>query len=239
MRLTPTTLSRIALLIACLGAVVLTACKPNPERRELEYMPDMYMNQALKPQEEVPFLKVGSSMLTPPEGTLPRGFIPYPYRVTEGPRAGEELKNPLPRTREVLEIGRKYYNIHCIACHGPVGSGDGLATQAHRELGMPIPPQLYSEKIRNEWKDGEIYHTISLGQARMPSYANRIDPIHRWAIVHYVRALGEAAAPSEDDLKSVEKLGWVAKEMDSPLAKRDSLKLQSVYRLPAGDEEEQ
>ena len=229
----PYTLPGIAALALLL---LVTGCKPNPERRELEYMPDMYQNQAVKPQEEVDFFKDGAGMRTPPDGAIPRGFTPYPYKITEGARANEELINPLPRTKEVLAIGRKYYNIHCIVCHGPVGSGDGLATLANRENGMPIPPQLYTDKIRKEWKDGQLYHTITLGQGQMPAYANRVEPIHRWAIVHYIRALGEAAAPSPEDLKSAETQGLVAKDEDTkisplvPEGRRGEFK--SVFTLP-------
>lgn len=228
---------RMAGLCVLMGmaVVVLGACKPNKERREIEWMPDMYRNQAVKPQEENDFFKSGSGMLNPPAHTIPVGFTRYPYRITEGAKAGEELVNPLPRTREVLEIGRKYYNIHCVVCHGPVGSGDGLATLAKREVGMPVPPQLYSEKIRTTWKDGQIYHTITMGQGQMPPYASRIEPIHRWAIVHYVRALGEAGAPTADDLKVAEEKGLKAKDEDAknstliPGGRRD---FQAIYRLP-------
>lgn len=227
--------------LALLGAVALlafTGCDRSDEQRELQFFPDMYRNPAVKAQEEYTFFRTGLGSLVPPEGTLPRGFTPYPYDITEGALAGEELKNPLPMTREVLETGQKYYNIHCIVCHGAVGAGDGLSTVIHRENGMPVPPSLYSEKIRNEWKDGQLYHTITAGQGQMPAYGARIDPMHRWAIVNYMRALGEASAPSEEDLSTVERLGWNAKEMDSPIIEGSPDELpkkmgekQSVFRL--------
>lgn len=208
--------SRTTLLAIAFAAVFASGCKPNPERRELEFMPDMYRNPALKAQQEYAFLSGGSAMLVPPEGTIPRGFSPYPFTVVEGAKAGEALRNPLPMNRETLEIGRKYYNIHCALCHGVVGSGDGSVTLVHREAGMPIPPELYSDKIRNDWKDGELYHTISVGQGQMPGYASRIDPMHRWAIVHYVRALGEAANPTERDLELMERRGLDPRVEDDP-----------------------
>jgi mono/diheme cytochrome c family protein len=198
-----------------LMAILLSACAPDPERRELQFMPDMYRNPALKPQERYEFLKGSSAMLVPPEGTVPRGFSPYPFTVIEGEKAGEALRNPLPRTREVLEIGRKYYNIHCAVCHGVVGSGDGLVTLVHREAGMPVPPSLYTEKIA-EWPDGLLYHTISMGQGQMPGYAARIDPMHRWAIVHYVRALEAAANPSEVEVEMMQRRGIDPRVDDNP-----------------------
>jgi mono/diheme cytochrome c family protein len=213
--------------------LVLASCRPDPEDRELELLPDMYRNPAVKAQEEYDFFRGNIGSVVPPAGAIPVDFTPYPYGITEGELAGEELVNPLPMSREVLEIGRKYYNIHCTVCHGPVGGGDGLATIAKRENGMPIPPALYTQKIR-DWKDGQLYHTITLGQGQMPAYAARIEPVHRWAIVHYVRALGEAANPTEQDIEAVERLGWDAKQMDSPLRDQnpeEMLKKQSIFRL--------
>lgn len=222
--------------LAILSGVLLAtaACGPDPEQRELQYFPDMYRNPAVKPQEEYPFFKVGSAMLAPPEGTLPQGdFTPYPYELPEGERAGEELVNPLPRTREVLLTGQKYYNIHCAVCHGKVGAGDGLATRVHREQGMPIPPSLYTEKI-SDWKDGQIYHTIMVGQGQMPGYAARIAEEHRWAIVHYVRALGIAGNPTEDQLETADRLGWDAATRDpKPRSREEIMNLQSVFTLNA------
>ncbi|CAN5503875.1 hypothetical protein BH09SUM1_BH09SUM1_01360 [soil metagenome] len=210
------TLSRILTLsLAAAAPLFLAACKPNPERRELQYMPDMYFNPAVKPQEENIFFKDGRGMRVAPEHTISENATHYPYTIFEGDKAGAELKNPLPRTEAVLRTGQKYFNIHCRVCHGFVGSGDGMATVVHGEGRMPIPPQLYSDKIK-KWGDGQIYHTITMGQGNMPSYAARIDPINRWAIVHYVRALGAAASPSPEDLDAVKALGWDAKEMDNP-----------------------
>ena len=209
------TLFRPSLLVAALGAAALPGCKPNPERRELQFMPDMYESPSLKRQESAPFFKNGSSNQMPPANTESRDFQHYPFTIIEGEKA-RALENPLPRTKEVLEIGRKYYNIHCIVCHGAVGAGDGLATQVHREAGMPIPPSLYSDKIKKEWNDGILFHTITMGQGQMPAYGSRITDVHRWAIVHYMRALGEASAPTEESLKEVERRGLEAKKLDTP-----------------------
>lgn len=213
----PKTLKKLtATLSVFAAALALAGCAPDPERRELEFMPDMYRNPALKAREQYDFLRAGQAMLVPPEGTIPRGFNPYPFDVIEGEKAGQALRNPLPRTRDVLDIGRKYYNIQCALCHGVVGSGDGLVTQVHREAGMPIPPELYSDKIREEWPDGQIYHVITKGQGQMPGYANRIDSLHRWAIVHYIRALGEAANPTEGELELMERRGLDPRREDDP-----------------------
>lgn len=221
----------IRLLGAVLAVLIVGGCKPGDERRELQYMPEMYRNPAVKAQEEYPFFRGNMGNVAPPEGTLPRGFERYPYDITEGELAGEELENPLPVTMKNLQLGQKYFNIHCVVCHGTTGAGDGLATIAHRENGMPVPPALYTEKIR-DWKDGQLYHTITAGQGQMPGYQDRIEPEHRWAIVHYVRALDLAANPSEGDLEAMERLGWKAETLDKPVRPKtagEMLKKRSVF----------
>ncbi|MBI1289996.1 c-type cytochrome [bacterium] len=214
--------------VVALSLVGLSSCDRNPERREIQYMPDMYFSQAVKPQEPSAFFADGSGMRTPPAGTISRDFVPYPYSIIEGEKAGRELVNPVPVSAETLATGRKYYNIHCKVCHGVVGSGDGMVTLAHREKGMPIPPQLYSDKIRSEWADGQIFHTIKMGQGQMPAYDKRMTDEQKWAVVHYVRALGRAAHPTEADLAEVEKLGWKdAKALDNPY--REDIKPAQLY----------
>jgi hypothetical protein len=82
---------------------------------------------------------------------------------------------------------------------------------------MPIPPSLFSDKIRNEWTDGLVFHTIKMGQGQMPAYNTRMTDEQKWAVVHYVRALGRAAHPSEADLAAVERLGWTnTQALDDP-----------------------
>lgn len=208
---------RIGALAGAVMALLLTAgCERDPERREIQYMPDMYFNPAVKAQEPYAFFRDGSGMRIPPAGTISRQHQPYPFTIVQQAEAGETLVNPLPVSMETLERGRKYYNIHCKVCHGTVGAGDGLVTLVHREAGMPIPPSLYSEKIRTETKDGTIYHIIKMGQGQMPAYGTRISDENKWAIVHYVRALGRAASPTEEDLAAVERLGWDAQRLDDP-----------------------
>ena len=65
---------------------------------------------------------------------------------------------------------------------------------------FPRPPSLQSDKVR-QWADGRIFHTITIGQNLMPSYATQISAGDRWAIIHYVRALQRAKHPTAEDLK--------------------------------------
>ncbi len=157
-----------------------------------EYMPDMANSPAIKSQKMVASLPHHRGMLMPPDGTVPRGYEPYPYK--EDPEgAAKFLINPLPKTEEVVLAGEKAYNTYCIVCHGAKGLGDGPVVPP-----FPKPPSFHSEKVQN-WTDGRIFHVITVGQNLMPSYAAQIEPQTRWAIIRYLRVLQLAQNPSPED----------------------------------------
>lgn len=174
----------VTLLLGCTGG--------NPA---WEYMPDMADQPALKAQKYVEGLPKHRGMLSPPEGTIPRNFEPYPYK--EDPEgAGRNLKNPLLVSEEILIAGQRSFNTYCSVCHGLKGLGDGPVVPS-----FPKPPSLTSEKIKG-WADGRIYHVISVGQNLMPSYASQLPAEKRWSIVHYIRALQRAEHPIPEDLEA-------------------------------------
>jgi cytochrome c len=148
----------------------------------------------LKPQHASPLFADGSGMRRPVEGSVPRGFLPYPYHG-KPEEAGRMLRNPLAVTRPVLERGKQFFGITCSPCHGNFGRGDSRLRGQ-----FPNPPTLHSEKVLS-WSDGSIFHVITDGQNIMPSYAVQISPDDRWAIVHYVRVLQRAQNAKESDLK--------------------------------------
>lgn len=159
------------------------------------YAPDMHYGAGLKAQE-------AGAMRQPPKGAIPRGFRPYSILTMD--QAKMHL-NPLPRNKENLMQGKALYNTFCIVCHGKFGEGDGLVASLKdwpRPL-FPRPPTLQSEKVR-DFKDGQIFHILTMGQNLMPSYAEKLNEEERWQVVHYVRALYRAKHPSADDLKKAE-----------------------------------
>jgi mono/diheme cytochrome c family protein len=161
-------------------------------------MPDMHFSPAMKVQEPDPWSPNGTSMRLPAEGTVPVHFRPYTISNLEADELASAIPNPLPRTAEVIATGQKYFNIFCIACHGE--NGNGLGSVVAVNAGMPMPPELFSEKATMEWTDGRIFHVLTVGQGNMPAYASKIDEDKRWAIVHYVRALQAAARPTDADV---------------------------------------
>ncbi|MCW8804595.1 MAG: DUF3341 domain-containing protein [Ignavibacteriaceae bacterium] len=141
------------------------------------------------------FFADGRGMRLPVEGTVARGFIPYPFEGKTNPT--EVLSNPYFPTKSNLELGQRKFSTYCSPCHGNYGDGD-----SRLQGQFPNPPTLHSERARN-FQDGMIYHIITVGQNVMPSYASQVTREERWAIVNYVRALQRAKNATDSDLKIV------------------------------------
>ncbi len=54
--------------------------------------------------------------------------------------------------------------------------------------GFPGPPSYHTDRLRNA-PDAHFYSVITNGYGMMYSYADRVAPADRWAIVAYIRAL--------------------------------------------------
>jgi mono/diheme cytochrome c family protein len=157
--------------------------------------PVVYMQNQPKlvPQKASAFFTDGHGMQLPVGGTVARGHMPYPFATPEEAAA---LVNPLPRTREVLETGRKAWNNHCTVCHGVLGDGVPTLTAAYGAK----PANLQARAFRDS-PDGTLYHVIMVGKNAMPSYAADLTEEERWAIVHYVRVLQRAQNARDEDLR--------------------------------------
>lgn len=164
---------------------------------QLLFMPPfnwMHEQFRVNPQTSTSFFNDNFGMRTPVEGTVARGFLPYPFK---GKPADAEkfLVNPLIPTKDVLDLGKQKYLTFCSPCHGDFGMGDSRLRGQ-----FPNPPTLHSDKLRN-MRDGGIYHIITEGQNIMPGYASQISEEERWAIVHYIRVLQRSVNPKESDLR--------------------------------------
>lgn len=157
----------------------------------------MMEQDKLNPQHSSELFSDGYGMRTPVEGTVAKGFIPYPYMGQTNPT--EVLSNPFLPTKENIELGKGKYFTYCSPCHGYFADGDSRLRGQ-----FPNPPTLHSNRAR-EFSDGMIYHIITNGQNVMPSYASQITREERWAIVNYVRVLQRAKNASESDLIEMNK----------------------------------
>ncbi|GIL17825.1 MAG: cytochrome c [Oligoflexia bacterium] len=179
-------MKRLALLILSLiGLVVLGGCNMDKSKPNIELIQGMMQQPAVMAQEYDDFFPGGQSSLVPPEHTVPVGFQPYKYGADVN-AAEKELKNPLAgqMTAEVLSVGQKYFETHCMVCHGQKGEGKG---PVQAKYPFPIPP-LLSDKVRT-WPDGHIYHVITMGQGVMGPYASHVPQAYRWQVVNYIRYL--------------------------------------------------
>ena len=149
--------------------------------------------QKIIPQSKSEFFSDERGMRLPVEGTVARGFIPYPYMGEATPK--EVLSNPYFPTKENLELGQRKFLTYCSPCHGNYADGD-----SRLQGQFPNPPTLHSDRARN-FPDGMIYHIITNGQNIMPSYASQVTREERWAIVNYIRVLQRAKNASESDVK--------------------------------------
>jgi mono/diheme cytochrome c family protein len=156
----------------------------------LEIFNDMAVQPKAKPQGEYGWFS-DQQIITerkPVPGTLPMNFVPYPIAGNDekaAKLAGATLKNPLKPTMEVLQRGRQIFHNICRTCHGPRGDANGPIVGPDL---FPAPLSLHSKQA-NEFEDGRIFHVITRGQNKMPSYAGTLEPEERWAVIHFVRAL--------------------------------------------------
>ena len=138
--------------------------------------------------------KDGFGIRTPVKGTVARGFLPYEFKGNPD-KAGAELVNPIPITKESLALGQKKFDIYCSPCHGYHAEGNSRLQKQ-----FPNPPTLHSDKVRN-WPDGRIFAVITEGQNIMPSYATQLNPNERWAVINYIRVLQRSLNAKESDLQ--------------------------------------
>ena len=202
------TLSKLTLIAAVIS---ITSCKEK-DGLAPEYMPDMYRSPSvetyvdygeLRGQQGNDSIRNTMGARKPVEGTIPRGFMPYPYENTpEGYElAGQNLKNPLPFTDENLEEGQQLFEMFCIHCHGKTGQGDGSIVQ--REKFPPLPVK-FSPGLNIP--AGKMFHTITYGKGLMGSHASQLTQEERWKIIHYIRIdlMGEEPEEYDEDEETAE-----------------------------------
>jgi hypothetical protein len=100
-------------------------------------------------------------------------------------RTGSSTSFSLPPvTPQLLARGHERFDIFCAPCHSVVGDGDGMVARR----GFPHPPSFHTDRLRSA-SDAHFYAVITYGYGAMYSYATRVEPADRIAIVAYIRAL--------------------------------------------------
>ena len=179
-------------LFLILLAVLLWRCDRNRNTTGWDYFPDMFYSTAYETFSSNPNFSDGMTMRTPVPGTVPRDYTPFNYTIDPESRikAGIELVNPYSSSGELLAEGKKVYSTFCLGCHGESGAGDGPLYKGGL---YPLEPRDLTDKVSADLKDGEIYHTITLGFGSMGAHGSQIRPGDRWKLVTYIRELQKEA----------------------------------------------
>ena len=141
----------------------------------------------LKPFEPDRFFSDGQSSRPAVPGTVPYSIEPRSRLDLSGMSTEqiEELNElPVALTIDLLARGQRQFDIFCALCHGRDGYGQGIIVRH----GFTPPPSLHTDHLRGH-KLGHFYNVISNGFGAMYSYADRIEPADRWAIIAYIRTL--------------------------------------------------
>jgi mono/diheme cytochrome c family protein len=153
---------------------------------------NMYDQPRLDPGETSPLFADGLGTRPPPPGSIAQaeGELAATSSGRRGTQAAAqrdaaaEARHPPPLTRDLLLRGQQRYTIYCLPCHSAVGDGDGPVVRR----GFPHPPSYHQPRLR-EADDRHFFEVITQGYGVMASYADRVAPADRWAIVAYIRAL--------------------------------------------------
>ncbi|QQN62942.1 cytochrome c [Bradyrhizobium diazoefficiens] len=169
-------MTRFAIIIAFAG--LLAACDQNMDEqpRYSEY-------------SRAPLFR-GSVLRRPPANTIARDDLEREKAAATRPRL----------TPELLARGRQRFGIFCSPCHGAGGDGTGIVVQR----GMPRPTSYHDERLLAA-DDQHFFDVITNGYGAMYSYAARVPPADRWAIVAYIRALQLSRHASLDDVPADER----------------------------------
>ena len=202
------------------GAVVLAFAGVRGTKSALppiEIFPDMDHQAKFQPQHGNAFFADGLSARKPVAGTIPlgytlpgaflqagakngtfspAGFSNQPDYANTG-RFGDVFGDGIPVevTEEFVRRGHERFNIHCAACHGKVGMGNGIVAQ----FGMVAVANLQLDLFK-AMPDGQLFYTITNGKGNMGAYGPNIAVEDRWAVVAYVRALQRSQSGKLADL---------------------------------------
>ncbi len=205
--------------VAIAAASFMSSCmQEDPDSPGWEYMPDMYRS----PAPEANGIYISSawpdslSNRMPAPGSIPRGWVPFPYDATP---SGDSLasmfwKSPHKQNSDSIEAEGKFlYERYCIYCHGAKGDGTGPLVESGK---FPNPPTSYiALHDKGQLTGGHIYHVITYGKGVMGSHATQLSPEERWNVISYVQRLGAGGD------------AWSVRSLKAP-SPADSLKRDSV-----------
>ncbi|MCB0515407.1 MAG: OmpA family protein [Chitinophagales bacterium] len=212
------------------AAMYLVGCKAHGDFTGREYMPDMAHSQAYEtygkaPQDRTPsnqkinltntpfvVFADGKSAREPVKGTIPRGFMPYPFDNSEESyeRAATSMINPHAMAdAATLEEGKRLYTIYCAVCHGDSGAGDGSISANGPKEGPFGGIINYFSGAYLQLEEGKMYHTLQYGKNNMGSYAAQLSADERWKVVAYVKKMQADQVVKDQKLSAEDAMKFV------------------------------
>ncbi len=188
---------RRALFIAVAAASIAAGCRGETSADPpIHLIGDMDRQPKYQANQASPLFEDGRAMRPLVEGTVAQGELREDDAMYRG-KSGEAYVAtvPVPVDEARLLRGQQRFNIHCAPCHDQTGSGHGMVVKR----GYPLPIDLASDRVRG-LPDGQIFDVISNGVGNMPSYRKQIPVDDRWAIVTWVRVLGQSQHPTIEDV---------------------------------------
>lgn len=207
--------------VAIASATFLSSCMhENADSPGWEYMPDMYRSPAPEPNGIYISAATpdGLSNRMPAEGSIPRGWTPFPYA---NDAAGDSLasmfwKSSVVVNDSVEDKGKFLYDRYCLYCHGAKGDGNGPLVESGK---FPNTPPSYTTLYTDgKLTGGHVYHVITYGKGVMGSHATQLNPEERWEVISYVIRLGRGGEKHSD---------WMKKQNAQPV---DSVKTKTVAK---------
>jgi mono/diheme cytochrome c family protein len=116
------------------------------------------------------------------------------------PPEANEIENPTVADKKTLEEGKAFYELNCLACHGPTGLGDGV-----------IPSGNMTTKAFTDQTDGALFYKLQEGRGQMPSFRTASET-DLWHVIHYIRTFAE---PKEEVVRKNAALVMEFKDGDS------------------------
>ena len=184
------------IFLILISLIVSGACDRNRNHPGWDYFPDMFYSEAYESYTRNPNFPDGKTMRTPVEGTVPRDVVVFNYgpEEEERKRAGEELTNPFGNDEDAIYRGAEVYAAFCANCHGEKGDGKGFLHTSGKYI---VVPRDISGETAKALKDGELYHSVSLGFGSMGSHASQISPDDRWRVISYIRNVLQSHGENE------------------------------------------
>jgi mono/diheme cytochrome c family protein len=184
---------------------------------------DMWRQPKQDPLDKSDFYADGAANRPLVPGTIARGYLREDDAYYVGAANGKWLDGfpaGIKIDHAFVERGQERFNIYCSPCHGRLGDGQGMIAKRGFTLKRPVGDYL-TERLR-KMPVGHFYDVITNGYGAMFSYASRVEPQDRWAIVAYIRALqlSQSADPSVLSPEDLQKLTSMTNDSKTRLAQK-------------------